>query len=92
MNYEISQERKAFLTRDYSRGFIEYCQFKAEVIKKGYFHSTVGIEEHHRQQIPPQAAVITLGFPSSSYVPTTQTGVGSTKVLAPIDLFMKVLP
>jgi uncharacterized protein (TIGR00369 family) len=50
MNEEISQERKAFLARDYSRGFIEYCQFKAEVIEKGYFQSTVAIEEHHRQQ------------------------------------------
>jgi len=50
MNYAISQERKAFLTRDNNRGFIEYCQFKAEVIKKGYFQSMVGIEEHHRQQ------------------------------------------
>ena len=50
MKKEISQERKAFLARDYSRGFIEYCQFKAEVIEKGYFQSTVAIDEHHRQQ------------------------------------------
>ena len=50
MYEEISQERKAFLAMDYSRGFIEYCQFKAEVIEKGYFQSTVAIEEHHRQQ------------------------------------------
>ena len=50
MNEEISQERKTFLARDYSRGFIEYCQLKAEVIEKGYFQSTVAIEEHHRQQ------------------------------------------
>ena len=50
MNDDISQERKAFLARDYSRGFIEYCQFKAEVIEKGYFQSTVSIEDHHRQQ------------------------------------------
>ena len=50
MYEEISQERKAFLARDYSRGFIEYCQFKAEVIEKGYFQSTVAIDEHHRQQ------------------------------------------
>jgi len=26
--------------------------------------------------MPPHAAVITFGFPSRSYVPTTQTGVG----------------
>jgi uncharacterized protein (TIGR00369 family) len=50
MKKEISKERKAFLARDYSRGFIEYCHFKAEVIEKGYFQSTVAIDEHHRQQ------------------------------------------
>ena len=50
MYKEISNERKAFLESDYSRGFIEYCQFKSEVIKKGFFQSGVRIEEHHRQQ------------------------------------------
>ncbi len=50
MHEKIPQERKTFLARDYSRGFIEYCQFKAEVIERGYFQSTVAIEEHHRQQ------------------------------------------
>ena len=50
MNEKISEERKAFLSEDYSRGFIKYCQFEAEVIKKGFFQSRVKIEEHHRQQ------------------------------------------
>ena len=50
MYEEISEERKTFLVSDYSRGFIEYCQFKAEILKKGYFQSRVRIEEHHRQQ------------------------------------------
>jgi len=50
MYEEISDARKAFLADDYSRGFIEYCQFKAEIIKRGYFESRVRIEEHHRQQ------------------------------------------
>ncbi len=50
MYENISDERKAFLAKDYSRGFIEYCQFKAEIIKRGYFESRVRIEEHHRQQ------------------------------------------
>src|SRR4030065_851752 len=40
------------------------------------------------EQIPPHAAAIMLGFPSLSYVPTTHTGVGKTRVLAPIDFFM----
>lgn len=39
MYEDISEERKAFLASDYSRGFIEYCQFKAKIIKKGYFQS-----------------------------------------------------
>ena len=47
---EISNTRKAFLADDYSRGFIEYCQFRAEIIKKGFFQSRVRIEGHHRQQ------------------------------------------
>ena len=40
------------------------------------------------QQIPPQAAVITFGFPSRSKVPTTQTGVVGTMVSAPKDFFI----
>ena len=50
MYEDISEERRAFLATDYSNGFIAYCQFKAEMIKKGYFQSTVAIEDHHRQQ------------------------------------------
>ncbi len=50
MDQEISNARKAFLADDYSRGFIEYCQFTAEIIKKGYFQSRVRIQDHHRQQ------------------------------------------
>lgn len=47
---ELSEERVAFLAEDFSRGFIKYCQFRAEVVEKGYFQSRVLIEEHHRQQ------------------------------------------
>ncbi len=47
---KLSEERAAFLAGDFSRGFIEYCQFQAEVVEKGYFQSRVLIEEHHRQQ------------------------------------------
>ena len=50
MDQEISDARKAFLSDDYSRGFIKYCQFKAETIRKGYFQSRVRIQDHHRQQ------------------------------------------
>jgi uncharacterized protein (TIGR00369 family) len=38
------------LAKDYSRGFIRYCQLKGEVVKRGYFQSSVEIEDHHRQQ------------------------------------------
>jgi len=46
----IDKAREAFLSKDYSRGFIKYCQFKAGVIRRGYFESRVAIQEHHRQQ------------------------------------------
>jgi uncharacterized protein (TIGR00369 family) len=47
---EISKRRADFLAEDYSRGFIEHCQIKAEVVKRGYFQSRVRIQDHHRQQ------------------------------------------
>jgi uncharacterized protein (TIGR00369 family) len=50
MTQEISEERKAFLARDYRQGFIAYCQLEAAIIKRGYFESRVLIEPHHRQQ------------------------------------------
>jgi len=50
MTEEISEERAAFLARDYSRGFIQYCQLKAKTVKRGFFESRVSIEPHHRQQ------------------------------------------
>jgi uncharacterized protein (TIGR00369 family) len=50
MAKEISGDRAGFLAQDYSRGFIKYCQLKGEVIKRGYFKSSVEIEDHHRQQ------------------------------------------
>jgi uncharacterized protein (TIGR00369 family) len=50
MTREISEERRAFLARDYSRGFIAYCQLEAETITHGFFQSRVTIEPHHRQQ------------------------------------------
>lgn len=46
----LSRERTAFLSEDFSRGFIRYCQFEAEVVRHGFFQSRVGIREHHRQQ------------------------------------------
>jgi len=50
MIQELTKERIDFLTRDYSRGFVKHCGYEAEVIGRGYFHSRVKIEAHHRQQ------------------------------------------
>lgn len=46
----ISEKRAAFLAQDYSRGFIQYCQFEADSIQRGRFQSRVTIQAHHRQQ------------------------------------------
>lgn len=38
------------MAEDYCRGFIKYCQFEVEEVKKGYFQSRVNIQDQHRQQ------------------------------------------
>jgi len=50
MEKEISEKRAAFLAKDYSRGFIKYCRFEADDVRRGYFQSRVKIEDQHRQQ------------------------------------------
>ncbi|HDZ23767.1 MAG: PaaI family thioesterase [Deltaproteobacteria bacterium] len=50
MGIDVSEERAAFLAEDYSRGFIEFCQIRAERVERGCFEARVRIEEHHRQQ------------------------------------------
>lgn len=50
MDKMISRRRKAFLEKDYSRGFIGFCGFRGEAVRRGSFHSRIRIEEHHRQQ------------------------------------------
>jgi uncharacterized protein (TIGR00369 family) len=50
MASDLTEERITFLTEDYCRGFIKYCQFEPEKIEPGYFQSRVRIREHHRQQ------------------------------------------
>jgi uncharacterized protein (TIGR00369 family) len=47
---ELTRERVEFLAKDYGRGFIRYCGYEPEVIRRGYFQSKVEIREHHRQQ------------------------------------------
>lgn len=50
MRPELTEERIEFLARDYCRGFIQYCGYRPEVIRYGFFQSVLKIEEHHRQQ------------------------------------------
>jgi uncharacterized protein (TIGR00369 family) len=50
MEKEISEKRAAFLAKDYCRGFIKYCRFEADDVRRGYFQSRVKIEDQHRQQ------------------------------------------
>jgi uncharacterized protein (TIGR00369 family) len=50
MNGELSNERIEFLKKDYCRGFIDYCGYRPDIIRSGFFQSRVVIEEHHRQQ------------------------------------------
>ena len=50
MNQTISQERILHLKRDYERGFIRHCGFKAARVERGKFGSFVDLKDHHRQQ------------------------------------------
>jgi uncharacterized protein (TIGR00369 family) len=50
MQSDLPEKRAAFLAEDYARGFIQYCGFEPEVVRKGYFQSRVDIQDHHRQQ------------------------------------------
>jgi len=47
---DLPPNRVEFLARDYSRGFIQYCRMKAEVVRDGFFQSRVEIDVDHRQQ------------------------------------------
>jgi uncharacterized protein (TIGR00369 family) len=47
---DLPPNRIEFLARDYSRGFIQYCRMKAEIIRDGFFQSRVEINADHRQQ------------------------------------------
>jgi len=50
MKTDISDERKAFLKKDFERGFIRFCRFKAVDASRGRFESSVEITDIHRQQ------------------------------------------
>jgi len=47
---ELSSGRRIFLKRDFERGFIKFCGFKAHKVGKGFFTSKLEIGPDHRQQ------------------------------------------
>jgi uncharacterized protein (TIGR00369 family) len=50
MDKELSAKRIQFLKKDYSRGFIADCGFKAVNYKRGYLESRLRVFHRHRQQ------------------------------------------
>ena len=46
----LSSGRRIFLKRDFERGFIKFCGFKAYKVGKGFFTSKLEIGPDHRQQ------------------------------------------
>ncbi len=47
---ELSRKRMQFLKKDYSRGFIADCGFKAVHFQRGYLESRLKVLNRHRQQ------------------------------------------
>ncbi len=47
---QLTQKRREFLEKDYSRGFVEFCGFRASKIDEGIFESTLIIGENHKTQ------------------------------------------
>lgn len=46
----LTEARKAFLAKDYARGFVAYCRIAPLRIERGHFEARVTITEDHRQQ------------------------------------------
>jgi uncharacterized protein (TIGR00369 family) len=46
----LNSGRRIFLKRDFERGFIKFCGFKAHKVGKGFFTSRLKIRPEHRQQ------------------------------------------
>jgi uncharacterized protein (TIGR00369 family) len=49
-NKEFSRERRDFLTRDYSRGFIGDVGYRVQEYRRGYLESRLQVLDRHRQQ------------------------------------------
>jgi uncharacterized protein (TIGR00369 family) len=50
MQNELTPDRREFLEKDYQRGFIKFCGFRASKIETGLFESTIKIQENHKTQ------------------------------------------
>jgi len=50
MNKALSEDRKKFFQKDYSKGFVAFCGLEAVEIGAGTLESRVRIKEEHRQQ------------------------------------------
>ncbi len=50
MKTDLLDSRKAFLKKDFEKGFIRHCRFKAVQAEKNRFESRVAISKIHRQQ------------------------------------------
>ena len=47
---ELTEERREFLTRDFSRGFVKFCGIQPLNIELGLFESKIFIKDTHRTQ------------------------------------------
>jgi uncharacterized protein (TIGR00369 family) len=50
MEKMLSEERTAFLERDFYQGFIKTCGFKLDVLERGRAKSSLEVTESHSQQ------------------------------------------
>ena len=50
MPQELTRQRRDFLTKDFCRGFVEFCGIQSLKIESGLFESRVLIDDNHRTQ------------------------------------------
>jgi uncharacterized protein (TIGR00369 family) len=50
MERMLSEERAAFLERDFYQGFVKTCGFKLDLLERGRAKSSLEVTEAHRQQ------------------------------------------
>jgi uncharacterized protein (TIGR00369 family) len=50
MQHELTRERREFLARDFSRGFVKFCGIRPIKMESGLFESKILIDDNHRTQ------------------------------------------